>query len=78
MTSSEDQLPKTSDVAFSKDKMYFQDICYTRKDMAGAMAAQFLSDEQRVSKVLAFSTHRKLTLEVQQGTQRTRMSLAQW
>lgn len=48
--------------------MYFQeDIYYIREDMAGAMAAQFLSYEQYASKVLAFSTHRKLTCEVQQG-----------
>lgn len=30
--------------------MYFQDICYIREDMAGAMAAQFFSHEQHASK----------------------------
>lgn len=61
------QLPKPSDVSFSKDKMCFWDISYISEDMAGAMAAQFLSHEQYASKFLAFSAHRKLTWEVQTG-----------
>lgn len=61
------QPPKPSDASLEKDKIYFQDICYIREHMAGAMATQFLSHEQCASKILPLSSHRKFTQEVQQG-----------